>query len=252
MERIIAGMEAELANLPHSDPTRSFIEGQKDIFVLEAGKDKVHKIRGAVSQAFPLSSNQRDPRIQMYRDALVLHAQVLLIKEMMGISFPAIGKEFGIAPFDALNTAARAKRMYGVNPDFAATIDSVKAHVDPAEENNEIVPYPQEKLRVDPASRGLGYLVNFLSRELRVELEDLKSSSRVQDLVRDRATIASIARELTPASYAQIGGQLGGRDHSTIIHLVQKAQELMEKDSRYAKSHADLKRKASQPEGASF
>jgi chromosomal replication initiator protein len=41
-----------------------------------------------------------------------------------------------------------------------------------------------------------------------------------------------LARNLTKHSLEEIGGHLGGRDHSTVLHAYSKIKELAESDPR--------------------
>ncbi len=51
-----------------------------------------------------------------------------------------------------------------------------------------------------------------------VKLADLRSSSRRRQVVAARGMAMLLARELTGASYQQIGAYFGGRDHTTVLH----------------------------------
>lgn len=56
---------------------------------------------------------------------------------------------------------------------------------------------------------------------------DIIGRSRHSYLVNARALAAYIMRHRYGMSYPQIGKRLGGRDHSTIIHLCRKAEGLI-------------------------
>ena len=60
--------------------------------------------------------------------------------------------------------------------------------------------------------------------------KQLKSSSRKHAVVQGRATIIYLARELTGASYDEIGRALGGRDHTTIMHNYKKIERDRQRD----------------------
>jgi chromosomal replication initiator protein len=70
----------------------------------------------------------------------------------------------------------------------------------------------------------------------------LKSNSRKQSLVRARATAIYLARELSQASYEQIGQALGGRDHTTIMHNFRKIERERQHDFAMQETLADLRR----------
>lgn len=62
---------------------------------------------------------------------------------------------------------------------------------------------------------------------------DLVSARRTGKLARARQVVMYLARELTLRSLPQIGLQLGGRDHSTILHGVRKIARLRKTDEEF-------------------
>lgn len=67
-------------------------------------------------------------------------------------------------------------------------------------------------------------IVGVVARYFRQPQSVLKSASRRQSAVLPRAISIYLARELSGASYEQIGRALGGRDHSTIMHNYRKIE----------------------------
>ena len=64
--------------------------------------------------------------------------------------------------------------------------------------------------------------------QFHVKMTELKSRRRSKTLVHPRQIAMYLCRELTDASYPEIGRQFGGKDHTTIIHAcrqVTKAKE---------------------------
>jgi chromosomal replication initiator protein len=70
----------------------------------------------------------------------------------------------------------------------------------------------------------------------------LKSSSRKHAVVQGRATAIYLARQLTGASYDQIGRALGGRDHTTIMHSYKKIERERQRDVATQEALDDLRR----------
>jgi chromosomal replication initiator protein len=62
------------------------------------------------------------------------------------------------------------------------------------------------------------------------EVEDLQSKHRQRPLVTARQIAMYVMRELTELSYPNIAREFGGRDHTTVIHAVEKIGALMSKD----------------------
>jgi chromosomal replication initiation ATPase DnaA len=76
----------------------------------------------------------------------------------------------------------------------------------------------------------------FIRRELGVSLNDLASHRRQAELVWARALFVHLVKTHGPAdlSYPAIGRWLGGRDHTSIMHLYRiKAVQLRERDARF-------------------
>ena len=75
------------------------------------------------------------------------------------------------------------------------------------------------QLILDEASAQFGFTV-----------DDLQSKHRQRPLVTARQIAMYVMRELTELSYPNIAREFGGRDHTTVIHAVEKIGALMSKD----------------------
>lgn len=62
----------------------------------------------------------------------------------------------------------------------------------------------------------------------------LTSQSRKEYLVRARGYISLLMRLYTPATLLQIANMLGGRDHTTIIHIVRTIKSRIELEDQIA------------------
>ncbi len=58
-------------------------------------------------------------------------------------------------------------------------------------------------------------------------IEDLTGKSRSRPLVTARQISMYVFRQMTDFSYPAIGREFGGRDHTTVIHAVDKIGTLM-------------------------
>jgi chromosomal replication initiator protein len=58
-------------------------------------------------------------------------------------------------------------------------------------------------------------------------VDALKGKSRQRPLVTARQIGMYVFREMTDLSYPAIAREFGGRDHTTVIHAVEKVQQLM-------------------------
>jgi chromosomal replication initiator protein len=64
-----------------------------------------------------------------------------------------------------------------------------------------------------------------------LKLSELKSDKRLKNIVFPRQIAIFLCRELTKASYPEIGEKFGGKDHSTIIHSAKKIDKLLLDDT---------------------
>lgn len=69
---------------------------------------------------------------------------------------------------------------------------------------------------------------------------DVLSFRRTREIIRPRQIAMYLARQLTRSSLPQIGRYIGGRDHTTVLHGVNKIAELAAVDPAIAGAIADL------------
>lgn len=66
--------------------------------------------------------------------------------------------------------------------------------------------------------------------QFHIRLSELKSDKRLKNIVFPRQIAIFLCRELTKASYPEIGEKFGGKDHSTIIHSAKKIDRQLADD----------------------
>jgi chromosomal replication initiator protein len=76
----------------------------------------------------------------------------------------------------------------------------------------------------------------------KIKLSELKSEKRLKAIVVPRQIAIYLCRDLTKASYPEIGEKFGGKDHSTIIHSVKKIDNLMTQNLEIKSTIENLKR----------
>jgi chromosomal replication initiator protein len=69
-----------------------------------------------------------------------------------------------------------------------------------------------------------------------LRLSDLKAKNRTKAIAFPRQIAMFLARHLTHASLADVGRAFGGKDHTTVLHAVEKIQTLMEEDPKLRKT----------------
>jgi chromosomal replication initiator protein len=73
-------------------------------------------------------------------------------------------------------------------------------------------------------------ILHAVSDRFNVSISQLQSKSRTRSLALPRQITMYLSRKLTNMSLTEIGGFLGGRDHSTVIHADEKIMRLLKKD----------------------
>lgn len=70
-----------------------------------------------------------------------------------------------------------------------------------------------------------------VSKSFHYTVHDLQSKNRNKDLIIARHIATFLMKQLTDKSLREIGDALGGRDHSTIVHGLQKIEKLLRDDA---------------------
>ena len=81
-----------------------------------------------------------------------------------------------------------------------------------------------------------------VAREWRVTPEGLKSKTRTKTLTVPRQVAMFLGRELLGLQLVEIGNAFGGRDHSTVIHSLERVTSEMSEDRDFADRVAKLRR----------
>jgi chromosomal replication initiator protein len=69
-----------------------------------------------------------------------------------------------------------------------------------------------------------------VAKEWAVTVDGLRSKTRTKNLTTPRQIAMYLARELLATQLVEIGNAFGGRDHSTVIHSLEKVQESLLQD----------------------
>jgi chromosomal replication initiator protein len=95
---------------------------------------------------------------------------------------------------------------------------------------------PTRKLTIDN-------ILNTVAEYFGLRMDDLTGRRRTRAISVPRQVGMYLARELTDLSFPQIGEELGGRDHTTIMHGHEKIEELFDKDEEMRQQVLDIKAK---------
>ena len=129
-----------------------------------------------------------------------------------------------VLEFIASNVTTNIRKLEGALIRVAAYASLNKTQVD--------VPLAQQLLtdlltRTTVKPRSDEQLLVEIAEHLGFEVEALRGKSRQRPLVQARQTAMYVFRELTDLSYPAIARLFGGRDHTTVIHAVDKTQRMM-------------------------
>ena len=83
-------------------------------------------------------------------------------------------------------------------------------------------------------------IIDVVTRYFDVRLADLQSKKRSQSITLPRQICMYLARHLTRHSLKEIGGHLGGRDHTTVLHACTKIETLQRTDQTTRSQLAEL------------
>ena len=82
----------------------------------------------------------------------------------------------------------------------------------------------------------------YVADQFRIKLTDMKSDKRLKALVVPRQIAIYLCRELTKASYPEIGEKFGGKDHSTIIYSMKTVERQLTQDLELKTTIENLRR----------
>jgi chromosomal replication initiator protein len=89
-------------------------------------------------------------------------------------------------------------------------------------------------------------IVEVVAKHFDVRLTDLQSKRRSQSITVPRQICMYLARLLTKHSLEEIGGHLGGRDHTTVMHACAKIAEEKQSDPKIQALLAELTKQITQ------
>lgn len=84
-------------------------------------------------------------------------------------------------------------------------------------------------------------IINTTASYFKVNVYDLKSKKRSQNVALPRQIAMYLCRELTDHSLPRIGKEFGGKDHTTVIHAHKKIAAELQKDERLKRSIKEIK-----------
>lgn len=130
--------------------------------------------------------------------------------------------ESDIIKYIATNIKSNIRELEGAfNKIIAfAKLNKVNPSLSLAEEALKDIIYPDKPKEITPQ-----LIINVVSEHFAVNPDDITSKKRNSEFVIPRQVVMYLCRELTETSLTNIGKMLGKKDHTTIIHGVNKIAE---------------------------
>ena len=91
----------------------------------------------------------------------------------------------------------------------------------------------------------IDYIQKTVSDYFQLDLETLQSKTRKRHVVQARQLAMFFAKKHTKSSLANIGSQIGDRDHATVLHACKTVENLLSTDKQFKKYVEDIQKKLS-------
>ena len=150
---------------------------------------------------------------------------------MLGISLPD-----RIASMIAENITANVRQIEGVlnkilaYSDLMGVMDEeaiLKALEDVVKKSNEYIPTPES-------------IIEYIAKYFGLESEVLRGQGRGRDIVNARQIAMYLIRRMTNLSLNDIGKAFGDRDHTTVLHSLDKVEKQMRSDPAFAETVKEI------------
>ena len=148
-----------------------------------------------------------------------------------------------IIKYIATNIKSNIRELEGaLNKIIAfAKLNKVDLTLSLAEEALKDVIYPNKPKEVTPS-----LILNVVAEHFNVKAEDITSKKRNAEFVQPRQVFMYLYRELTDTSLNNIAKFLGKKDHTTVIHGINKIEEEMQMNDEL-KNKLDIIKKKINP-----
>ena len=103
-----------------------------------------------------------------------------------------------------------------------------------AEDALKDVIYPEQARKISPL-----LIINVVAEHFNISKEDITSKKRNSEYVLPRQIIMYLCRHLTETSLQMIASLLGKKDHTTVIHGVEKIEDKIKTDEDLARNHQE-------------
>jgi chromosomal replication initiator protein len=148
---------------------------------------------------------------------------ILLKKsDYLGIELPP-----DVVDFFASRISANVRQLEGAVKKIKALHTLMGLPLDIKTAENAIESIYRENPGINPTPQ---YIIESVGNFLNILPSDITSTKRGQDIVNARQIAIYITRRLTKHSLPEIGAAFGGRDHTTVMHSVNKIEKALATD----------------------
>ena len=102
----------------------------------------------------------------------------------------------------------------------AITIDLARSMIDQYVRNS------RREISID-------YIQKIVCDYFNITIDQMHSTTRKREIVQARQLAMYFAKNMTKASLASIGTEIGGKDHATVLHAVRTVNNLIETDKHF-------------------
>ena len=135
------------------------------------------------------------------------------------------------------NCSENIHELQGILVNIAATASLNKAAI-----TGDAVREALKSRRIEPMKGFVSpkTILDAVGSFYKIDLQDMKGKSRVAAVAWARQVAAFFLKKYTPLSLSQIGNELGGKNHSTILHSVKEVETQAENEERIAKEIKEI------------
>lgn len=91
-----------------------------------------------------------------------------------------------------------------------------------------------------PSAISVDLIIDTVARYFNISVDEIKGQRRQATIATPRQIAMYISRELTNMSLAEIGSSFGGKDHTTVLHSINKISGIMDGDPKLSQTVHDL------------
>ena len=119
-----------------------------------------------------------------------------------------------------------------------ANLEKVQISMDIAQRELQNIISPDKPIEITPQ-----LVIEVVSDHFQISVDQMISKTRSNDIARPRQIAMYLCKNMTSTKLDTIGSLLGGRDHSTIIHGIDKITEEIKTNESFASTIETIKKK---------